>query len=195
MGKGPDSEASAKIVAAVLDLLTSQGYEAVQLRAVAAHAHVSLAKIYKLFPTRDELIIAALEQWMEVNTYAEVTVPGPAESIRDSVNRMLRTVFEPWERNPRMLEAYHYARTGPGGERLDSQGLAAVLPAAEVAMRDLDPGYLHDVGLVLGNMVLALIGRFATGSLPITEILPTLERTVYRLTADNAAEARGESPG
>ncbi|MFB7876176.1 TetR family transcriptional regulator [Nocardia sp. NPDC056064] len=194
MGKGPESDASAKIIAAVLDLLDAEGYEAVQLRAVAAHAHVSLAKIYRLFPTRDELIIAALEQWMQVNTYAEVTVPGEDESVRDCLNRMLRTVFEPWERNPRMLEAYHYARTGPGGERLDSQGLAAVLPAAAVALRDLDPGYLHDLGLILGNMVLALIGRFATGALPSTEILPTLERTVYRLTADNTAEAARARP-
>lgn len=190
MGSGTESDASAKIIAVVLDLLTTDGYDAVQLRTVAAQAHVSLAKIYRLFHTRDELIIAALQQWMDANAYADVTPPEPGESVRDSLTRLLRTVFEPWERNPKMLEAYHHARTGPGGERLDSQGLIAVLPVAEVALRDLDPGYLDDLGLILGNMALALIGRFAAGTLPITEILATMERTVYRMTADNEAASR-----
>ncbi|MFE7720144.1 TetR family transcriptional regulator [Nocardia rhizosphaerihabitans] len=190
MSSGTESDASAKIIAVVLDLLTTDGYDAVQLRTVAAQAHVSLAKIYRLFHTRDELIIAALQQWMDANAYADVTPPEPGESVRDSLTRLLRTVFEPWERNPKMLEAYHHARTGPGGERLDSQGLIAVLPVAEVALRDLDPGYLDDLGLILGNMALALIGRFAAGTLPITEILATMERTVYRMTADNEAASR-----
>ncbi|WP_189026091.1 TetR family transcriptional regulator [Nocardia rhizosphaerihabitans] len=190
MGSGTESDASAKIIAVVLDLLTTDGYDAVQLRTVAAQAHVSLAKIYRLFHTRDELIIAALQQWMDANAYADVTPPEPGESVRDSLTRLLRTVFEPWERNPKMLEAYHHARTGPGGERLDSQGLIAVLPVAEVALRDLDPGYLDDLGLILGNMALALIGRFAAGTLPITGILATMERTVYRMTADNEAASR-----
>ncbi|MFD4430652.1 TetR family transcriptional regulator [Nocardia sp. NPDC058497] len=190
MTRGTDSDASAKIIAVVLDLLTTDGYDAVQLRTVAARAHVSLAKIYRLFHTRDELIIAALAQWMETNAYAEITPPEPGESVRDSLTRLLRTIFEPWERNPKMLEAYHHARTGPGGERLDSQGLIAVLPAVELFLRDLDPGYLEDLGLILGNMALALIGRFAAGTLPITEILATMERTVYRLTADNEAASR-----
>ncbi|MFJ2834511.1 TetR family transcriptional regulator [Nocardia sp. NPDC087230] len=195
MSSGTESDASAKIIAVVLGLLNTEGYEAVQLRAVAAEAHVSLAKIYRLFRTRDELIIAALEQWMATNAYADVTPPTPDESVRDSLIRVLRTVFEPWERNPKMLEAYHHARTGPGGERLDTQGLTAVLPVAEIALRDLDPGYLDDLGLILGNMALALIGRFAAGTLPITGILPTLERTVYRMTADNESAARrGTTP-
>ncbi|MEV0076179.1 TetR family transcriptional regulator [Nocardia neocaledoniensis] len=190
MARETDSDASAKIVAVVLDLLNTEGYEAVQLRTVAARAHVSLAKIYRLFRTRDELIITALAQWMDANAYADVAPPEPGETVRETLIRVLRSVFEPWERNPKMLEAYHHARTGPGGERLDTQGLLAVLPAAEAALRGLDPDYLADLGLIMGNMALALIGRFAAGTLPITEIRATMERTAYRMTADNAAAAR-----
>ncbi|MEV0331763.1 TetR family transcriptional regulator [Nocardia sp. NPDC050717] len=190
MARETDSDASAKIVAVVLDLLNTEGYEAVQLRTVAARAHVSLAKIYRLFRTRDELIITALAQWMDANAYADVAPPEPGESVRETLIRVLRSVFEPWERNPKMLEAYHHARTGPGGERLDTQGLLAVLPAAEAALRGLDPDYLADLGLIMGNMALALIGRFAAGTLPITEIRSTMERTAYRMTADNATAAR-----
>ena len=38
-------------------------------------------------------------------------------------------------------------------------------------------------------MAYAVIGRFIEGQITVTAVLPTLERAVYRLTADNR-EAR-----
>ena len=99
--------------------------------------------------------------------------------------RGLRYVFEPWERNPRMLEAYHHARLDPGGKRLDRQGMNAIMPNAAALLADADPAYVEDVTLILKNMAYAVVGRFAAGNLDITAILPTLEHAVYRLTADN----------
>ncbi len=180
----------------VLDLLAENGYDGVQLRTVASRAHVSLAKIYQLFATRDELILSALEQWMTENAYAEVAPVVPGESVRDAMVRVLRGVFEPWEKHPAMLVAYHHARTTPGGHRLDTHGLTALLPIAEHALSGLDQSYIDDIAVILPNMVVALIARFATGTMEITEILPILERTVHRLTADNASAAttRGATP-
>lgn len=196
MGKDQESDASGRIIAAVLELLAENGYDGVQLRTVASRAHVSLAKIYKLFATRDELILSALEQWMTENAYAEVAPPIPGESVRDAMVRVLRGVFEPWEKHPTMLVAYHHARGAPAGHRLDAHGLTALLPVAEHAMRGLDQSYIDDIAVILPNMAMALIARFATGTLEITEILPILERTVYRLTADNesAATTRTATP-
>lgn len=185
---------AARIIAVVLELLAADGYDGVQLRTVASRAHVSLTKIYKIFRTRDELILAALEQWMTENTYAEMAPPAAEETVRAAMMRVLRCVFEPWERNPTMLEVYHHARSGPGGQRLDALGLSVILPVAEHALRDLDEDYVSDVALILTNMTVALIGRFATGTLEITGILPILERTVYRLTADNETAARQRTP-
>jgi AcrR family transcriptional regulator len=181
------------ILAVVLELLESDGYDAVQLREVARRAHVSLATVYRLFPTRDDLIISAIEDWMAANCYADVGPPAPHETLYDGLMRVFRYVFEPWERAPRMLEAYHRAYTGPGRRRLDRQGMTAIEPAARAVLADADPAYAADIDLVLTNMAHAVIARFADGSLDITDILPTLERSVYRLTANNepaATEAR-----
>jgi AcrR family transcriptional regulator len=178
-----------RIVVVVQELLESGGYDAVQLREVARRAHVSLATIYRLFPTRDDLIVTAIEQWMSTHSYAELAMPEPGESVYDGLMRGLRYVFEPWERNPRMLEAYHRARTGPGGRRLDRQGMRAIQPNANALLADADPAYVEDLTLILKNMAYAVIGRFAAGTLDITAILPTLERAVFRLTADNEAPA------
>src|SRR5207253_2608147 len=82
---------------------------------VARRARVSLSTIYKLFGTRDELIVTALERWMDANAYAGLTMPEPGDPPYETMVRVLRTVVEPWEQHPRMLEAYHRARTGPAG--------------------------------------------------------------------------------
>src|SRR5689334_20605913 len=92
------------IVAVVQELLESGGSDAVQLREVARRAHVSLATIYRQFPTRDDLVVTAIERWMSDNSYAALTPPVGDESVYDGLMRGLRHVFEPWERNPRMLE-------------------------------------------------------------------------------------------
>jgi AcrR family transcriptional regulator len=169
--------------------LESGGYDAVQLREVARRARVSLATIYRLFPTRAELIVTAIEQWMSTNCYAELAPPHAGESLYDGLMRGLRYVFEPWERNPRMLEAYHRARLDPEGKRLDRQGMRAIMPNAVALLENAEPAYAADIDLILKNVSYAVVGRFAAGALDITAILPTLERAVYRLTADNEALA------
>ncbi|WP_433710456.1 TetR family transcriptional regulator [Nocardia sp. CA-084685] len=181
---------SKKIIETVLALLQTDGYDAVQLREVARRAHVSLATVYKLFPTRDALIIAAVHEWMATNTYPDIAPPTPEESIADGVIRVLRHVFEPWERNPTMLEAFHRAHSAPGGARLSVDGFAAVLPVAGQILDGADPEYLEDIGLILTNVIYALIARVADKTLDIDEILPILERTVRRLTADNTDQDR-----
>ncbi|MCX4094419.1 TetR family transcriptional regulator [Nocardia sp. alder85J] len=184
-----ESETSQRILAVVLDALERGGYQGVYLQEVARTARVSLATVYKLFGTRDELIVAALEQWMTRTSYADLAPPQPGESLYDGLMRLFRRVFEPWERSPRMLEAFHRARSGPGGNRLDAQGLVAVLPAAAAVLQGADPLYLEDIGQILTGLSHGLIGRYVDGTMEITEILPTLDRAVRRLTTDNAAAA------
>lgn len=186
----PQSQTTDVIVGVVLELLESGGYDAVQLRDVARRAHVSLATVYKLFTNRDDLVVTALERWMATNCYADVAPPAPDETLYDGLMRTLRYVFEPWERSPRLLEAYHRARMGPGGPRLDRQGTAAIEPAGRAVLAAAAaPAYVEDVELILTFMTDAVIGRFATGTLDITSVLPTLERTVFRLTTNNEPTA------
>ena len=50
----------------------------------------------------------------------------------------------------------------------------------------MDPEYAEDLALIITNLVYALLGKVAAGQLPITEIMPTIERVLRRLTADVA---------
>ncbi|WP_106403118.1 TetR family transcriptional regulator [Actinocorallia populi] len=174
------------IVRTVIGLLEEGGYDAVHLREVARQAQVSLTTVYKLFPTRDELIATAVEQWMAVNGCAQPGPPPPGESLYGCLMRLLRHVFEPWERNPRMLEVYYRAaQAGAGAERLIKQAYQVIEPTAWAMLDDYEPAYVADLALILTHIAHGVVARFAAGEIPITEILPLLERTVYRLTADN----------
>ena len=175
------------IIEIVVDLLDTEGYEAVQLREVARRARVSLATIYKRYATRDELIVAALEWWMETNRYAGLAAPTTfvsGSSVYSDLMNMFRTIFEPWEQHPLMLRSYFRARSGPGGKRLIQRGLDAVLPVARAVLAQLDPGFAQDLELILTGVVFGFLGRFAEGEIEVTDIVPGIERAVYRLTVD-----------
>jgi TetR/AcrR family transcriptional regulator, cholesterol catabolism regulator len=178
-GKGQD-----RILEIVVELLETEGYDAVQLREVARRARTSLATIYKRYGTRDELILTALECWMEENRYSGLTRPHDTdESLYAGMMRVLRTIFEPWERHPAMLKAYFRVRTAPGGKKLVRRGFDAVVPAAMEVLAEADPAFVNDVDDIVSSVVYGLMGRFAAGEIAITEILPSLDRTVHYLTA------------
>jgi TetR/AcrR family transcriptional regulator, cholesterol catabolism regulator len=185
------------ILSAVTELLEAEGYDGVELREVARRAHVSLATIYKLFPTRpnllrtrDALIIEAIERWQAANAYGHLATPPADATLHNALIDVFRHVFEPWESCPRMLEAYHRARSGPGGERLPLQGATAVVPVLREILEDADPDYVADISAILTNLTYGLIGRFVDGEVRITEVLPTLERAVARLTSNNEPAAQ-----
>jgi len=183
-GKGQD-----RILDIVVELLETEGYDAVQLREVARRARMSLATIYKRYGTRDELILAALDRWMEENRYAGLTKPHvPDESLYVGLMRVLRTIFEPWEEHPAMLNAYFRARTAPGGEKLIRRGFDAVVPAVMEVLVDADPEFVRDMDAIVSNVVYGLLGRFAVGEIEITQILPTLDRTVRHLATSYEGE-------
>jgi AcrR family transcriptional regulator len=172
-----------RILDIIVELLETDGYDAVQLREVARRARTSLATIYKRYGTRDELILAALDCWMEENRYSGLTKPHePDESLYAGLMRVLRTIFEPWEAHPAMLKAYFRARSGPGGQKLIRRGFDAVVPAVMEVLADAEPDFVRDMDAIVTNVVYGLLGRFAAGEIEITEIVPSLDRTVQYLT-------------
>jgi TetR/AcrR family transcriptional regulator, cholesterol catabolism regulator len=178
-GRPPDP-----IIEIVVELLDTQGYEAVQLREVARRARVSLATIYKRYATRDELIVAALEWWMDTNRYANLPSPTMGvDSLYSDLMAVMRTIFEPWERHPTMLRSYFRARSGPGGDRLIQRGVDAVVPVAKSITAQVDSDYAEDLELILTGVVFGFLARFAQGEIEVTEIVPGIERAVFWLTA------------
>lgn len=176
------------IVGVVVALLDDDGYEAVQLREVARRARVSLATIYKRYRTRDELIVAALDWWMDAHRYAGmVPAPDPAVSMHDELVGLFRKLFAPWEEHPRMLRAYFRARSGPGGERLVEHGFDVVVPVARAILARAEESFAKDFETILSGVIYGQLSRFAAGDIEVTDILPAVERTIFWLTTAHDA--------
>lgn len=174
-------EQTSPILNVVARLLEEYGYDGWQLRDVAERAHVSLSTIYKHFPARDELIIAALEVWMAENVYRPIDLePSDDRSPFEIMRSVFRTMFEPWEEHPQILEVFVRALMTPGRKRLQAQGDANVRPLSE-ALRKLEPEFAQDVGMILTDMIEGILSRFVKGDIEVTDIVPAIERVLQRL--------------
>src|SRR5919202_1473547 len=52
-----------RVIQAAMTLASKGGYDAVQMRDVAAAANVALGTLYRYFPSKDQLLVAALGEW------------------------------------------------------------------------------------------------------------------------------------
>jgi AcrR family transcriptional regulator len=186
-----------EILDVVVDLLEAHGYDGWQLRDVAELAHVSLATVYKYFPSREELIVAAVERWMDAHIYQSIQQEPDDQPVFDAFSHMFRAIFKPWEKHPRMLEVFVQACATTGRDRLRAQGNAAVERLAGAAIKQLDPAWAADVSMILTNVTEGALSRYLQGEISVTDILPSLERTLYRLQQGSAmthAPRKGTSP-
>ena len=183
------SSSQERVLDVVAQILESEGYAKLQLVGVAQEAHVSLETIYKNFPSRDELIVAAVERWMDENVYKPLCAePLEHLPVLDLLVDLFRRIFEPWMRHPLMLEAYVFASLTSPGRRLFPQGEAAILPLFKSILSELEASFVDDLLMILFHVNHSVVTSVASGTLNIKEVLPTFQRTLRRLL-----DARGQT--
>src|SRR6516164_9360358 len=77
-GRPRSEQAEQAIIEATLDLFGEQGFEGVCIEAVAARAGVGKATIYRRWPNKQELLLAALSSMKS-------PIPEPTGSVRDDL--------------------------------------------------------------------------------------------------------------
>jgi TetR/AcrR family transcriptional regulator, cholesterol catabolism regulator len=94
-----------RVVDAAMELGLEGGYEAVQMRDVAARAHVAMGTVYRYFSSKDHLLAAALVHWVEQLDLRLAQAPPrgltAAERVLDVLDRALRAMG----RQPRLVAA------------------------------------------------------------------------------------------
>ncbi len=105
IGSAAQRERRKRILDATLALASKGGYEAVQMRAVAERADVALGTLYRYFPSKIHLLVAALTEEFErmQEKIDRNPVPGqtPAERVMSVLSRVTRTM----QRDPMLTEA------------------------------------------------------------------------------------------
>lgn len=102
-----------RVIRAAMELATEGGYENVQMRDVAARAGVALGTLYRYFVSKDQLLAAALQEWIDELGSNLGRRPARGDSAADRVVDVLRRAVRSIERSPKLAAALIRAGTSP----------------------------------------------------------------------------------
>ena len=141
-----------RVIRAALDLGAEGGYDAVQMRDVAARSEVALGTIYRYFSSKDHLLAAALVTWTNDLERQVARRPPRGKTPSARVGDVLRRATSAMERQPKLTAAVIQAITSPDPGAASCQGetAGAMGRVMDRAMpEDLDPDIRADVARVL----------------------------------------------
>lgn len=131
-GRPRSAEADRAVLETVLDLFIEGGVDAVKVETAARRSGVSRAAIYRRYPRREDLVIAAvseayrvhLEQPAAVHPSVADTVEGIAGALADGrVRGVLRRLMFVAHDHPELFAEYRVATGAPDRDRLIQQAL------------------------------------------------------------------------
>jgi AcrR family transcriptional regulator len=173
-----------RVLVAALELGADGGYDAVQMRDVAATAEVALGTIYRYFPSKDALLAAAMVEWMEdlERRLIQRAPKGATTSAR--VYDVLRRAVGTMERRPQLAEAVITALTSD-----DREAGSASAEMTDVMVRvlllafpdDIDPTTEAAIAKVLGHVWFSCLVAWRNGVGDLAWVARELETACHLL--------------
>lgn len=148
-------ERRSRVIAAAMALGAEGGYEAVQMRDVAARADVALGTVYRYFQSKDHLLAAALAYWM--STLGEVTSRAPAApggTAAERVAALLDRATTTMSRQPKLVAALlaPLSSSDPGVVECQEQVAGMMDDLIKRAAGDAAPEDIGDRARMLGHI-------------------------------------------
>jgi AcrR family transcriptional regulator len=174
-----------RVIRASLDLAAEGGYDAVQMRDVAARANVALGTIYRYFSSKDSLLASAMVEWVaELEKTVLARPPAGARTgdrMMDVLNRALRAM----ERQPQLTSAVVTALTS--GDPAGVEAMNGMTGAIARIMRpafpdDVDPADEVSATKVLGHVWWSCLISWANGMGDMTWVSAELREAADLLT-------------
>jgi AcrR family transcriptional regulator len=181
-----------RILDATFALASEGGYDSVQMRAVAARANVAVGTLYRYFPSKAHLLIAALAskfEHIEAAPDRSTTVGSPAQRLHQVISRLNRA----WQGNPllteAMVRAFVFADASAAAEvdhveRLMDDMFARTMSEGEPT----DDHY--QIARVISDVWLSNLLAWLTHRATAADVSKRLELTVRLLIGDD-----GQFPG
>jgi AcrR family transcriptional regulator len=144
-----------RVIRAALELGAEGGYDAVQMRDVAARAEVALGTIYRYFPSKDALLLAGMVQWLGDLEDRVTRHPPVGDSTTGRIMDVLTRALRAMDRDPRLTAAVIGAMTA--GDPASVAAIDEVTRAMARIMRaafpdDVDPALEASAAKTLGHV-------------------------------------------
>jgi TetR/AcrR family transcriptional regulator, cholesterol catabolism regulator len=154
-----------RLLAAATELAAEGGYDAVQMRDVAARAEVALGTLYRHYSSKDQLLLAALGEQAETLRDRLQARPPRGGTAADRVSDALRRACRALEREPRVIAAMMTAMSSPDPENAPmKRDVDATLRAIiTTAIADDGGEQVDDIVAVLGAVWFAGLSHWVNG--------------------------------
>jgi len=196
-GRAPDeasltpkqSDRRRRVIQAAIALANKGGYDAVQMRDVATSARVALGTLYRYFPSKDQLLVAALNEWAEDVRDKLRARPPRGATKADRVASVLRTTVRGLEKQPKLSHAFVSALSSmdaeePGSIERAAQVYQTMGEMIGVAM-DGDQDEDREVLMrVIGQMWFAVLVFWARGWSAGNQMADDLDAAAHLLIRD-----------
>jgi TetR/AcrR family transcriptional regulator, cholesterol catabolism regulator len=155
----------ARVLDAALELAAEGGYDAVQMRDVAARAQVALGTIYRYFSSKDHLLAACqVELWRD-QAERVATRPPEGATPADRVVQVMERAMRAAEREPKRTAALVTASSSPDPAVRDCQAeiMSTMDRVLESAMDGIEPDRRAQIALTLRQVWFAWLLGWVNG--------------------------------
>ena len=154
-----------RVIDAAMALGLEGGYEAVQMRDVAARANVAMGTVYRYFTSKDHLLAAALVSWVEQLDARLSQLPAQGETAAIRVIDVLDRALRAMGRQPKLVSAVFTSLSSPDPAAVECQQQITVVMEGIItrAIGEPHPENLGDRARILGHVWYSVLGGWVNG--------------------------------
>src|SRR3954467_7359976 len=177
-----------RILDAAMELAAEGGYDAVQMREVAERADVALGTVYRYFPSKVHLLVAAMSRTFQT-LQDSVGSTGNSGTPEERIYRVVAAVTRYLARHRRLSGAMIRALMSADAEAAREVEEVGEMLVSIIAAAHHDPGSEpptpadseHDalVAHVIGKVWLTDVVTLLSGRMTVSQVLEDLERTIH----------------
>jgi len=182
-----------RVIDVAFELGAERGYDAVQMREVAAAANVALATIYRYFSSKDHLLAAAMTEWTGRLQNRVAQSPPRGDTPADQLVDVLRRACRAMERQPKLSKALVRALSSPdrGVRESGAEVQRQIASMGNTILVDLDEQVRADILATLGHVWYSTLVAWGHGRRDFDWVMDELERSVRVLVEPHMRVAGG----
>lgn len=172
-----------RVIEVAMELASTGGYDAVQMRDVAARADVALGTIYRYFTCKDQLLICVMSDWTGQLRDRLTQRPARGDTTSAQVADVLQRACRSLERQPLLAAALVRAMSSSeaGVSEANREVGAHIRAMIAPLLHDLDADTREAVIVVLNHVWLATLIGWSNGRIVFSQVAEELASAAWLL--------------